>query len=341
MCPNSKGKRAEKVDKRRQKRYTVKREKNLKEERKMQLLYWFEAHRTPLMDTFMSLITHLGSETLFMVIAIAVFWCVSKRHGYYLLSVGFIGTLVNQALKLLFHIPRPWVLDSDFTIVESARADATGFSFPSGHTQSVVGTMGGVARFTKHLWLRIVCIVIAALVAVSRMYLGVHTPRDVGVSLVIAVILVLVLYPIVEKAARDPKAMGRLLLVMVALSIIYLLYFTLVWTIPAGVDMGDNLAHGIENGWKMLGCTVGMTLVWWLDEKFLHFDTEAVWYAQILKVVIGLGLLLAVKSGLKPPLVAFLGAGVGGAVRYFLMVLVAGAVWPLTFRFFGRMGHKR
>ena len=287
----------------------------------------------------MSLITHLGSETLFMVIAITVFWCVNKRHGYYLLSVGFIGTLANQFLKLCFRIPRPWVLDENFTIVESARADATGYSFPSGHTQSVVGTMGGVARFTRKLWLRIVCVVIAVLVALSRMYLGVHTPKDVGVSLVIAVILVFALYPIVERAARNPRAMGGLLLVMEGLTVLYLL-FTVLYPFPADID-ADNLAHGIQSGWKMLGCTVGMTLVWWLDEKLIHFETEAVWYAQIIKVVIGFGLVLAVKSGLKPPLVALLGAGVGGAVRYFLMVLVAGAVWPLFFRYFARMGRKR
>ncbi|MBQ9837342.1 MAG: phosphatase PAP2 family protein, partial [Oscillospiraceae bacterium] len=117
----------------------------------MQFLYLLERIRAPWLDTVMSLITHLGSETLFMVIAITVFWCVNKRHGYYLLSVGFVGTLFNQALKLMFRIPRPWVLDENFTIVESARADATGYSFPSGHTQSVVGTMGGVARFTNKL----------------------------------------------------------------------------------------------------------------------------------------------------------------------------------------------
>lgn len=305
----------------------------------MQFLYWLEAHRTPLMDTLMSLITHLGSETLFMVIAIAVFWCVNKRHGYYLLAVGFIGTLANQFLKLCFRIPRPWVLDENFTIVESARADATGYSFPSGHTQSVVGTMGGVARFTKKLWLRIVCIVIAALVALSRMYLGVHTPKDVGVSLVIAVVLVLALYPIIERTSHNPKAMGKLLFVMVGLSVLYLL-FTVLYPFPADID-ADNLAHGIQSGWKMVGCTVGMTLVWWLDEKVIHFETEAVWYAQVVKVLIGLGLLVAVKSGLKPLLVALLGAGVGGAVRYFLMVLVAGAVWPLSFHFFARWGCKR
>ena len=66
----------------------------------MDLLYWFASIRTPVMDTVMSLITHLGEETFFMVAALFVFWCVDKRRGYYLLSVGFAGTLVSQWLLI-------------------------------------------------------------------------------------------------------------------------------------------------------------------------------------------------------------------------------------------------
>ena len=87
----------------------------------MQILYWLEGIRCDLLDTFFSLITHLGSETLFIAIAIVVFWCVGKTQGYYLMTVGFFGTVINQFLKLLFRIPRPWVKDPSFTIVESAR----------------------------------------------------------------------------------------------------------------------------------------------------------------------------------------------------------------------------
>jgi hypothetical protein len=144
---------------------------------KMSVLYFLEGIRTPVLDRFFSLVTHLGSETLFIVIAIAVFWCVNKRTGYYLLTVGFFGTLLNQFLKLTCQIPRPWVRDPNFTIVEAARADATGYSFPSGHTQSITGSMGCLARSSKKGWVRLVCILLIAQHHVAALYQRRHNLR--------------------------------------------------------------------------------------------------------------------------------------------------------------------
>lgn len=295
----------------------------------MKVLYALESIRTPWLDTVMAAITHLGEETVFMVAALFVFWCVSKRHGYYLLAIGFAGTVLNQFLKLLFRIPRPWVLDSDFTIVESARAQATGYSFPSGHSQNAVGTFGGIARFTRRKWVRVAAIVVAVLVPLSRMYLGVHTPLDVGVAAVIAVALVLALYPLMERSDSRHGVMGAVLAVMLALAVGYLLFVSL-YPFPADVDAA-NLASGVENAWKLLGATVGMLVGWWLDVRFIHFDTRAVWYVQLIKLVGGLALLLGIRAALKAPLAAALGAGAGGAVRYGVMVLFAAAVWPMVF----------
>ena len=272
----------------------------------MKVLYALESIRVPWLDTVMAAITHLGEETVFMVAALFVFWCVSKRHGYYLLAVGFAGTVLNQFLKLLFRIPRPWVLDSDFTIVESARAQATGYSFPSGHTQNAVGTFGGIARFTRRKWVRVAAIVVAVLVPLSRMYLGVHTPLDVGVAAVIAVALVFALYPLMERSDSRHGVMGAVLAVMLALAVGYLLFVSL-YPFPADVDAA-NLASGVENAWKLLGATVGMLVGWWLDVRFIHFDTRAVWYVQLIKLVGGLALLLGIRAALKAPLAAALGA---------------------------------
>ena len=105
--------------------------------------------RTPLLDTLMQGVTELGGETLFMLFMLVVFWCVDKNKGYFLMLLCFTGTAVNQMLKITFCIPRPWVLDPSFEIVESARAGATGFSFPSGHTQNAVAAYGGMFCITK------------------------------------------------------------------------------------------------------------------------------------------------------------------------------------------------
>ena len=111
----------------------------------MEFLYFLETLRMPGLNEFMLLITRLGEETAFLAAALIVFWCVDKRRGYYLMAVGFIGTMANQFLKLLCRVPRPWVLDPKFPILEQAREAATGYSFPSGHSQSAVGTFGAIA----------------------------------------------------------------------------------------------------------------------------------------------------------------------------------------------------
>ena len=61
----------------------------------MDVLRWLESWRFPAMDQIMLVITALGSEVLFLVAALVLFWCVDKRRGYYLITVGFFGTVLN------------------------------------------------------------------------------------------------------------------------------------------------------------------------------------------------------------------------------------------------------
>ena len=306
----------------------------------MELLYWFETIRTPALDAAMSLVTRLGEETFFMVAALFVFWCVDKRRGYYLLSVGFVGTLVNQWLKIVCRVPRPWVRDPNFTIVESARDGAAGYSFPSGHTQSAVGVFGGVARFTRRWWLRCVCLVLLVLVSVSRMYLGVHTPADVGVSFAVTAALVLLLYPLIESTLIEstlwfPGRMYVILGVLLGVSGAFVAFVEL-FPFPADVDAA-NLAGAVKNAWSMAGAVGGMLLACLFDNRLLQFPNRAPWWGQLVKLLGGLVLVVLVKSLLKAPLLALCGGHQAAhALRYFLMVLTAGALWPMTFRFFER-----
>lgn len=304
----------------------------------MEFLRFLEGIRTPIISMLMSWITYCGDEIFFMALAITVFWCLSKRDGYYILLVGFLGTVGNQFLKLLFRIPRPWVLDPDFTIVESARAAATGYSFPSGHTQNIVGTMTCVTLMTKQKKIRIAAIVLMLLVSFSRMYLGCHTPLDVGVSFVLALALAFALRPVAVKSDQKPGLFLYLLLLSLLIALLYCAFVTF-YPFPADID-GENLASGIKNAYTLLGCLLGMIVSKALDDRFIHFQVKAVWWAQILKVALGLILLIAIRAGLKAPLQAILPVYPATMVRYFLMVLVAGAVWPLTFGWFAGLGEN-
>ncbi|MBQ6840172.1 MAG: phosphatase PAP2 family protein [Oscillospiraceae bacterium] len=302
----------------------------------MGLLYLLERIRIPVLNEFMLAITYFGDEIAFLVTALILFWCVDKRHGYYILAVGFIGTLANQFMKLWFRIPRPWVKDPNFTILEQAREAASGYSFPSGHSQSAVGTFGGIAYITKNKVVRIIAIIIAVLVPISRMYVGVHTPMDVLVASLMALVLIVVLRPVIFES--EGKYIPYLLGIMTVLAVAYLC-FVEFYPFPSDVD-AHNLASGIKNAYTLLGSLLGLLLVYTVEKRWIRFPVKAVWWAQVLKIVIGLGLVLAVKSGLKDPLNALFGESVGRAARYFLIVVVAGMVWPLSFRWFSKLGTK-
>ena len=310
----------------------------------MSFLYLLEEIRNPVLDFIFSLVTLCGEETVFMAIGMIVFWCVNKQKGYYLLSVGFVGTVINQFLKITFRIPRPWVKDPSFTIVESAREAASGYSFPSGHTQTSVGLFGGLALKFKSRALRIVSIALCVLVPLSRMYLGVHTPLDVGVSIVIALVLIFGLSPLFDKAENSPKVMYALLFSLTGVMLAYLCFMSF-WQFPEEVFHVDNVHNytsAVKNAYTLTGCMLGFLVVYTVDLKWLKFDTKAVCWVQIIKIVSGLALVLAVKELMRAPLEAILPANTWARMlRYFLMVIMAGSVWPITFKYFAKLGGKK
>ena len=301
----------------------------------MDFLFALEKIRTPFLDNFFGAITYLGDEIAFLAIAILFFWCINKRQGYYILFTGMIGTVVNQFLKLIFKVPRPAA--SGVTVVGNAAEAATGYSFPSGHTQNVTGTFGAIARaWYKKIPVVILSAVLVFTVAFSRLYLGVHTPLDVIFSLVFATVLVFALYPCFKNDERMHKCMPYLISASMILSIAFLLFF--VFAKREAHDL-DNYWSGLENAFTMAGCVVGITVVYYLDEKYIKFDTRAPWYVQIIKFVVGLGLTVGILYGLKALFgaMSFFNVYIARLIRYFTVVMFAGAVWPLTFKYLARI----
>ncbi len=307
----------------------------------MNMLHAIAEIRNPVFDAFFSVITRLGEEIFFLAVAIFFFWCVNKRQGYFILITGLFGTVLNQGAKLLFRIPRPWVYDPTIEVVGNAKEAATGYSFPSGHTQNAAGTLGAMAAY-KPTWKRVVpCVALILLVGFSRMYLGVHTLLDVAVSLIFAAALVLILRPVFVDDAKYDKFMPLVVALGVILSVALLVF---VWSIGSDETLDPhNYESGLKNACTLMGCTLGLIPTYIVDRKFTKFETHAKWYAQIIKVVVGLGIVLAIKSGLSAPLTALCAgnAYLGRIIRYFLIVIFAGVLWPMTFKWFGKLRIKK
>ena len=103
-----------------------------------------------------------------------------------------------------------------------------------------------------------------------------------------------------------------------------------------------NYESALENAYKFFGCALGLWVIYEIDARFIRFETKAAtWWAQMLKLVAGFCLLLLILEGSKPLLhLIFRGSPVAHTIRYFCTVLFAGAVWPLTFKWFARLGVK-
>ena len=98
-------------------------------------------------------------------------------------------------------------------------------------------------------------------------------------------------------------------------------------------------AHGVENAFKLAGTTAGLIAAWVIDQKYTHYETKAPLPVQAVKLGLGFALVMAVRLGAKPVLNALMnGHAAAGAVRYFLMCIVGGGLWPMTFKHLAKLG---
>ncbi len=290
----------------------------------MNVLYWFESIRNPLLDGFFSAVTFLGHELIPIALICVLYWCADKRLAYKIGFSFFLSGLMTQCLKITFRVERPWIKDPDFKPVGNAIDEATSYSFPSGHTQAATSVYGSLALFFKRNWLRVLCILAFVTVGISRMYLGVHTPADVGVSMVLTFVITLLVFRFTDSFYDNRKADIWVLLVMLAVSLFTLAYAAVLES--KGIISHDAASDCVKSGGAGLAFAIG----YFVERRYIDFDTKAksVWI-QIVKVAAGLGLALGLKSGLKLILGETL---LADCVRYFVLVAVIIVIYPLIIK---------
>ena len=136
------------------------------------------------LDQVMRWISYLGWDVLPYATAF-VYFCISRRAGARLYLLFSFSTSFLESLRMAFHSPRPYWLDSRV----QAFAGAGNYGMPSGHVYGATITWSFVARTMGKSWAWATAFLIVFLVSISRIYLGMHFISDVVVAWCVAAIL--------------------------------------------------------------------------------------------------------------------------------------------------------
>ena len=286
----------------------------------MDFLRYLATIRTPFLDLFFRFWTLFGEETLVFAIICMIYWCINKKLAYKIAFTMFISGMLVQNLKILFRVERPWILDPNFTPVGDATTTATGYSFPSGHTQGAASFFGTLAIWLKKVKFVIPCLVMIVMVALSRMYLGVHTQADVIVGMVLTLLTAVICSYIFDRFLADGKH-DLLAAIIFALMSLFTIILASILSNSGYIDA----AHTVDC-FKLAGTGFGVAVGWYVERKWIKFDPREknVLY-QIIKLAIGLIVAVALKSGLK---IIFGDSNVFNVIRYFITVVWILAIYP-------------
>lgn len=150
------------------------------------------------MDVFMPFITKFGDHGLFWI-ALSVFFLIFKRTRKMGLTMGLallIGFITgNMFLKNVVARIRPYDLNDGVTLLVSRLSD---FSFPSGHTLASFEAATAITLYDKRIG--VPALVLATLIALSRLYLYVHYPTDVLAGAALGIGIAFLSFFIIKKA---------------------------------------------------------------------------------------------------------------------------------------------
>lgn len=313
----------------------------------IEFLLWLQAMREASPGVIQAIFRFLGSPVagaVVLVVPCVTYWCVDKRRSMFALFAYTSSTLLNQLFKAAACLPRPWVRDLRVTPEPSAIPAASGYSFPSGHTQASASMLVGLGwQWRSRRWPLVLALAFTALVAFSRTYLGVHAPQDVLVGFLEGVVVIALtarlLAWVEAKEGRDLRICGWGL----ALLVPYLAFVTLK-AYPAATTSAElpvDPAEMIEDCYKSAGVWVGVLVGWVVERRVVRFSTDGLDARRVaLRMAVGVALLALAYAPVGSVAIALVGELWGQLVRHAAVFFALTAGAPAAFKALERRGTR-
>lgn len=272
----------------------------------LEILRHIQSIANPFLDFLFQLITICGEQIVIISIIAIVYWALDEKFGEYIAYSVLTSVLLNNTIKDIFKMKRPIGEEGIRTLREQT---ATGYSFPSGHTQSASSFYGAIAIYLKKRAMDIIATIMIILIGFSRLYLGVHYPKDVIVGGILGILTSLICYKLYNKFEN------KMLLYVI----------TFVIFIPA-----LTFAHSADFI-KGMGTYLGFIIGIYIEKKYVNFSVEGSTGNKIIRVLLGILILLTLQVGLK---VLLPSATIFSFIRYLLISLTGIGIYPMVFKKF-------
>lgn len=278
-------------------------------------LKFLESIRTVFFNNFFEFITILGEETVYIFLICTIYFMFDKKLAQKLFFIASISIGFNCVIKNIVKLPRPFS-DGEITCVRPETA--TGYSFPSGHTQIAATCTSALAFIFKNKWISLFAIIATTLVGFSRLYLGAHFPLDVICAAIFGVMLAFVLNNLHDKT----KSKNRLYVCVAIVSTV----FALIFMITPDILFLDF--------YKFYGLFLGFICAVNFEEKFVQFNYNCSTIKKLIRVIISVVLAYSLKESIKLILTtdSIILSYIFNTLRYFTLVVVVFGILPLIFK---------
>lgn len=284
----------------------------------LNILKKIQSFSTPLLDVLFEFITVLGEETIIIVILAFVYFTYDKKLGEKIAFSVFGSLLLNNTLKGIFSHKRPFEL-YPYEIKTIREHTATGASFPSGHTQNAATFYTTLALKMQRRWFWIVVNIIIFLVALSRLYLGVHFPKDVLVGALLGILCAWLGWFLYDKYSQTFKS-KTILFTSQLLIFVPFLFFNENLNLPIKIT---------SDFFKIFFIYLGFVLGILIENKYVNFSLDISMQKKAIRYALAIIILVILKFGLK---IIFPESILFTSIRYFLISFVTIGLYPLSFR---------
>lgn len=277
------------------------------------------------LDSIFEIITFFGEQYAIIIILVILYYAVSKKIGQRILYSIVTSINFNNFLKLIIKRPRPFSDVHQNPVVPARLETASGYSFPSGHTQNASVTYSSLSINFKKKYVIIPSIILIVLIGFSRLWLGCHYPSDVICGLIFGVSAAFLLNYIHSKLEDSKKKKYYLYIIT---SLIFLPFIVISFI---NFYSGKAEYFLTKDAFVSYGLMVGAFCGIFLEEKVLDFKDTTNKKLKLLRTIFGFVFVILVylilsfifkKINPECPILDI--------IRYFMISFTALGIYPIV-----------